>query len=51
VEYDFRSFQAEGETITFKIGYFDRDLTYHSADAADPPVTRRVITIMLASEY
>jgi len=50
-EHDFGSFQAEGETIFFKIDYFDRNLTYHSPDPADPAVTRRVITIMLASEY
>jgi hypothetical protein len=50
-EHDFGSFQAEGETIFFKIDYFGRNLTYHSPDPADPAVTRRVITIMLASEY
>jgi len=47
-EHDFGSFQAEGETIFFKIDYFGRNLTYHSPDPADPAVTRRVITIMLA---
>jgi len=50
-EHDFGSFKAEGETIFFKIDYFGRNLTYHSPDPADPAVTRRVITIMLASEY
>ena len=31
--------------------YFDRTLTHHSPDPADPAVTERVITIMLADEY
>jgi hypothetical protein len=50
-EHDFGSFEAEGETIFFKINHFDRTLTYHSPDPADPSVTERVITIMLADEY
>jgi hypothetical protein len=50
-EHDFGSFEAEGATIFFKIDYYDRTLTYHSPDPADPAVTERVITIMLADEY
>ncbi|MGC2825619.1 MAG: DUF3768 domain-containing protein [Pseudolabrys sp.] len=50
-ERDFGSFEVEGETIFFKIDYFDRTLTHHSPDPADPAVTERVITIMLADEY
>jgi Protein of unknown function (DUF3768) len=50
-EHDFGSFQAEGETIFFKIDYFDNNLSCHSPDPTDPTVTKRVITIMLASEY
>jgi Protein of unknown function (DUF3768) len=50
-EHDFGSFEADGHTIFFKIDYFDQNLTYHSPDPADPAVTRRVITIMLAEEY
>jgi len=50
-EHDFGSFDADGQTIFFKIDYFDKDLTYHSPDPADPTVTERVITIMLAEEY
>ncbi len=37
--------------IFFKIDYFDKALAYHSPDPADPSVTERVITIMLAEEY
>jgi hypothetical protein len=50
-EHDFGSFDADGQTIFFKIDYFDKDLTYHSPDPGDPEVTERVITIMLAEEY
>jgi hypothetical protein len=34
-----------------KIDHYDRRLSAHSPDAADPAVTRRIITIMLAAEY
>jgi ABC-type nitrate/sulfonate/bicarbonate transport system substrate-binding protein len=50
-EHDFGSFEVEGQTIFFKIEYFDKSLTYHSPDPSDPSVTERVITIMLAEEY
>ena len=50
-EHDFGSFQADGQTIFFKIDYFDKTLTYHSPDPSDASVTERVITIMLADEY
>ena len=50
-EHDFGSFEAEGAMIFFEIDYYDRTLTYHSPDPADPSLTKRVITIMLASEY
>ena len=50
-EHDFGSFEDEGTTILFKIDYYDRSLTNHSPDPADPSVTERVITIMLAEEY
>jgi hypothetical protein len=45
------SFEADGRTIMFEIDYFDRELSMHSPDPADPSVTQRVITIMLAAEY
>jgi len=35
----------------FKIDYYDKDLNFHSPDPADPTVTERIITIMLADEY
>src|ERR1700704_4360546 len=50
-EHDFGAFDADGHKVFFKIDYYDESLTYHSPDPADPSVTRRVITIMLAEEY
>jgi hypothetical protein len=50
-EHDFGAFEADGHTIFFKINYYDKALTCHSPDPADPSVTERVITIMLAEEY
>jgi len=39
------------ETVFRKIDAYDRELRFGSEDSADPAVTRRVLTIMLASEY
>jgi Protein of unknown function (DUF3768) len=50
-EHDFGVFEADGSTIFFKIDYYDRTLTHHSSDPADPTVTSRIITVMLAEEY
>jgi hypothetical protein len=50
-EHDFGSFKHRGRTINWKIAYYDRDMRFHSPNAADPAVTRRVLTIMLADEH
>ena len=50
-EHDFGAFEADGKTIFFKIDNYDKALAGQSPDPADPAVTERVITIMLADEY
>jgi hypothetical protein len=50
-ERDFGSFTHDGKKVFWKIDYYDRNLDYGSEDPADPAKTRRVLTIMLASEY
>ena len=37
--------------VFWKFDYYDRDLQFGSEDAANPVLTRRVLTIMLADEY
>jgi Protein of unknown function (DUF3768) len=41
----------ERERVFWKLDYFDRDLKFASEDAANPAITRRVLTIMLSDEY
>jgi Protein of unknown function (DUF3768) len=50
-EHDFGAFDFDGNQVMFKIDYYDKALTGHSPDPANPAVTERVITIMLAEEY
>jgi Protein of unknown function (DUF3768) len=50
-EHDFGVFEIDGHKLFFKIDYYDKSRSYHSPDPADPSVTERVITIMLAEEY
>lgn len=50
-EHDFGSVNVAGQHLFWKIDYYDPSLCYGSEDPADLAVTRRVLTVMLASEY
>jgi len=50
-ERDFGSFDLWDAELLWKIDYYDHELTYASPDPADPNVTTRVLTVMLAEEY
>ena len=50
-EHDFGSIDEAGVRCFWKIDYYDRKTEFGSPDPADPAVTTRVLTIMLADEY
>lgn len=50
-EHDFGLLIVEGHKIMFKIDYYDESCVWGSPNPADPHVTTRVMTIMLAREY
>lgn len=50
-EHDFGAIEWEGARVFFKLDYYDRDMRFGSPDPADPAVTTRVLTILLASEW
>jgi hypothetical protein len=50
-EHDFGAVDEAEVRCFWKIDYYDREMTMHSDDAADPAVTTRVLTVMLAEEY
>ena len=50
-EHDFGAIRYQGQTIFWKIDYYDLDLHMHSPDPSNETVTARVLTIMLAEEY
>lgn len=50
-EHDFGAFDFNGERIFWKIDYYDKSMQFGSEDPADPEVTERVMTVMLAREY
>jgi len=50
-ERDFGAFDLDGQRLFWKIDYYDLNLALASPDPADPAVTRRILTLMLAEEY
>lgn len=50
-EHDFGTIVVGGVRVFWKIDCYDRALACASPDPADPGVTTRVLTIMLAEEY
>lgn len=50
-ERDFGDLTLFGADLLWKIDYYDKALQYGSDDPANPAITHRVLTIMLASEY
>ena len=51
-ERDFGIFDFCGRELMWKVDYYaDTELRFGSNDPADPSITQRVLTIMLAEEY
>ena len=50
-EHDFGSLELAGHMLFWKIDTYALDLLHGSDDPANPAITRRVLTLMLASEY
>lgn len=50
-EHDFGALDFSGSRVFWKIDYYDQSLECGSEDPANPDVTTRVMTIMLAEEY
>jgi hypothetical protein len=49
--HDFGMVDIDGERVMFKVDAYDKNHEYGSPNPADPSVTSRVLTILLASEY
>ena len=50
-EHDCASLEVNGRRVIWKIDALDRRREFASPDPADPKVTVRVLSVMLASEY
>jgi hypothetical protein len=50
-EHDFGSFVFDGEKVFWKIDYYHPDRDRHAPDPSSVEQCRRIITVMLASEY
>lgn len=50
-EHGFGAFKHDGQLLFWKIDYYDPELMMGSSDPAEPALTARVLTLMLAEEY
>ena len=50
-EHDFGSLSIDGETVFWKIDYYDQSLTAAAVDPSSETGCVRVLTVMLAEEY
>jgi len=50
-EHDFGALTVAGVRLLWKIDYYDAGMSGGSPDPADPSVTTRVLTLLLASEW
>jgi hypothetical protein len=50
-EHDFGTVSISGTKCFWKIDYYDNRMEFGSEDPANPAITTRVLTIMLAEEY
>ena len=50
-EHDCAVVSWDGRRVLFKIDYYDPTLQFCSDDPTDPEKTRRIMTVMFASEY
>ena len=50
-EHDFGALTVAGVRLLWKIDYYDAAMAGGSPDPADPSVTTRVLTVMLAHEW
>lgn len=50
-EHDYGTVQIAGRTYVWKIDMYDVRMKFMSPDPTDPAVTRRVLTILLPSEW
>ena len=50
-EHDFGDIDLWGAELLWKIDYYAPDLLFGSDDPANPTITQRILTVMLAEEY
>ena len=50
-EHDFGALTVLGERLLWKVDYYNAGMSGGSPDPADPSVTTRVLTVMLAHEW